>query len=219
MPDQADNQNQAAAAAAGDAGAAGANASAGKAEGAASTQGASAEVKAPDAKAIRAAALAEFDAQLKTLTGAANLDALGAQRKTDDEAKLKADGEFQKLAEQRQSESAGWQAKYRGATVQSALVAAASRAGAVDADTVQALLAATSQVDDQGVVTVGGKPVDEAVKQLLVDKPFLARAAGQGSGSPGSAGQTDVKAKIAEAKKAGNVAEVLRLQRESQAQG
>jgi len=95
--------------------------------------------------------------------------------------RLKQQGEFEKLAQQREAEAAQYRQRYEQATVRAALTAAAN--ASADPGLVAQLLSGRAQVDDQGRVTVDGQPAEKAVAQLLKDKPFLARPM-TGGGSP-----------------------------------
>jgi len=80
-----------------------------------------------------------------------------------------------------------WQGKYEKMAVAHALLAAATEA--VDPATIKELLAVRAKVDDNDNVTIDGKPVADAVKALLEERPFLAKAQGDtGSGAPPNAG-------------------------------
>lgn len=135
---------------------------------------------AVDVQAAITAALAkqqaEFAEQLKAATGHSDLKAL-----TDDN--LKKQGKLQELADAKAAEAQGYKAKYETTMIENALLAAS--VDAVDPATIKDLLAAKSKVDEAGNVAIDGKPVADAVKQLLTDKPFLAKAqGGTGSGAP-----------------------------------
>lgn len=139
---------------------------------------------AVDAQAQINAALAqqqtEFNVKFKEATGHDDLKAYT-------EAQLKAQGKLQELAESHKAGEQKYKTKYEQATISNALLSAST--DAVDPATVKDLLAGRAQVDDNDNVTIDGKPIAEAVKKLLEDKPFLAKAqGGTGSGAPQSAG-------------------------------
>lgn len=120
---------------------------------------------------------AEFAAQLKAATGHDNLKALA-------DANLKAQGKLQELADSRLQEAQTYKARFEQAAISSAILAA-SLADAIDTETVAELLTSKAAVDEHGRVTIDGKPAAEAVRQLLIDKPFLAKThSGTGSGAP-----------------------------------
>ena len=119
---------------------------------------------------------AQFKSQLKELTGFDDLNALS-------DARLQEQGKLQELAANKAKEAQHFKAQFEQATIRSALLSAAS--AAVDSDTVISLLSGAAVCDEQGTVTVAGKPVAEAVKQLFLAKPFLAKPQGaSGSGAP-----------------------------------
>jgi hypothetical protein len=160
-----------------------ANADAGGANNPTSTTTPAAGVPAADVQAQINQALqaqqADFAKQLKEATGHSDFKAFT-------EAQLKQQGKLQELADANKAEAQTFKAKFEQAAVGNALLAAATEA--VDPATVKDLLAGRAQVDDSGNVTIDGKPVAEAVKQLLTDKPFLAKAqGGTGSGAPNQA--------------------------------
>lgn len=94
---------------------------------------------------------------------------------------------------------------------QSAITAEAASQGAADAETVVALLAADDSITIDGDVVKGAK---SAVKKLLEAKPFLkGKNAPPDSSGPAFSGQqsnTDAE-KLAEATKAGDTREMIRL--------
>ncbi len=148
------------------------------------TTDSAAGVPAADVQAQINAALsrqkAEFADQLKAATGHSDIKAL-----TDEQ--LKAQGKLQELADAKGAEAQTYKTKYEQVAVSNALLTAA--ANAVSPAIVKDLLAAKAVVDDNGNVTIDGKPVADAVKQLLTDNPFLAKAAGDtGSGAPQNTG-------------------------------
>ncbi len=123
-----------------------------------------------------AAREAEFARQLKEITGHESLQAFK-------ESQLKEQGKLQELLQSKETEAQTFRQRFEQMAVRAQVLAAAS--DAVDPEVVLALLSASAQVDDKGNVSIGGKPVDQAVKQLLQDKPYLAKPSGnQGSGSP-----------------------------------
>ncbi len=70
----------------------------------------------------------------------------------------------------------------------------AESVGAVSPDFIKEFLTPKAVCDDDGNVTVDGKPLAQAVKSLFEAHPFLAKAQGStGSGAPSSAGPTPVK--------------------------
>lgn len=139
----------------------------------------------PSADEIRAAVEADFTARLKAITGVESLEALEAANKQAEVDKLKAQGEFQKLAETAQAEAAMYRARFESAQVRGAILGAATQA--MDADVVLALLGPSATVAEDGSVSVAGKPAAAAVAELLKAKPHLARpAGGQGSGAGAS---------------------------------
>lgn len=123
---------------------------------------------------------AEFAKQLKEATGHSDL-------KTLTEAQLLQQGDLQALADTRAVEAETYKSKYQLEAVGNALLAASSEA--IDPKTVKDLLFAKGVVDDKGNISIDGKPVADAVKALLEERPFLAKAQGDtGSGAPQNAG-------------------------------
>lgn len=122
----------------------------------------------------------QFNAQFKEATGHNDLKEYA-------EAQLKQQGKLQELADAKGAEALSYKTRYEQAAINSALLAAAT--DAVDPALIKDLLAGKAVVDGQDTVTIDGKPVAEAVKQLLTDKPFLAKAqGGTGSGAPQQTG-------------------------------
>jgi len=136
-----------------------------------------------------AAQQAEFATQLEKATGHKDIAGLT-------EAQLKAQGKLQELADSKAAEASNYKSKFEQAAIGNALLSAS--VDAVDAATVKDLLAGKAAVDDNGVVTIDGKPVADAVVQLLKDKPFLAKAQGEpGSGAPQNTGGGKVLTRVA----------------------
>jgi hypothetical protein len=145
------------------------------------------DVQAEVQKAL-AAERAAFQKQLKDATGHDSLDALK-------ESQLKEQGKLQELAEAKTKESEGWRTRFEQTQIKAALLAASTQA--LDPVTVSDLLTGKAKCDEHGNVTIDGKPVADAVAQLLKDKPFLAKPeGGTGSGAPQ---QTQKPAKTEEA--------------------
>ncbi len=123
---------------------------------------------------------AEFAKQFKAVTGHDDI-------KSFSDAKLLAEGKLKELADSKSQEAATYKGRFEVASINNSLLAAAT--DAVDPALVSQLLAGSALCDDNGLVTIDGKPVTEAIKQLLADKPFLAKAqGGTGSGAPQHAG-------------------------------
>lgn len=135
------------------------------------------DVQAEIAKALDAER-AKFAEQFKAATGFDSLDKF-------QEEQAKKRGETDKLLEQRNAELAEARAELAKAHVQAAILGAS--ADAVDPSTVLALLAPKAKFEN-GQVTIDGKSAAEAVKALLSEKPFLAKAGPAGSGSPQNGG-------------------------------
>lgn len=131
-----------------------------------------------DSEAKREAALR---AELKEITGFSSL----AEFK---EAQLAEQGKTQELLDSKSSELTAVKKRFHNSQINSALLTAS--AAAIDPGTVVDLLHAKSVCDDDGNVTVNGKTPEQAVKELLDAKPFLAKA----NGSTGSGAQTQTDA-------------------------
>jgi len=133
------------------------------------------DVQAEIQKAL-AAERAAFKKQLKETTGHESFEAL-------QQAQLKEQGKLQELADAKALEAQTFKGKFEQTQIKAALLSASAEA--LDPATVSDLLAGKAACDEAGNVTIGGKPVAEAVAQLLKDKPFLAKPqGGTGSGAP-----------------------------------
>jgi hypothetical protein len=133
------------------------------------------DVQAEIQKAL-AAERAEFKKQLKEATGHESFEAL-------QQARLKEQGNLQELADVNAKERDTFKAKFEQTQINAALLSASNEA--LDPATVSDLLTGKAVCDEHGNVTIDGKPVAEAVAQLLKDKPFLAKPeGGTGSGAP-----------------------------------
>ena len=148
------------------------------------TEGAALSAPAPPPPAIDvqaqitqalAAQQAAHAQELKEATGHESLAALKEQQ-------LKDQGKLQELLDVKAAEALQFKGKYEQTQITNALLTAADNA--LDAELISALLFNNAVVDGNGVVTIGGKPVKEAVTELLTAKPFLAKPqGGTGSGS------------------------------------
>jgi len=150
-----------------------------------------AEVKAELKRDLEAG----FSARLKEVAGVDSLDALAEQRKAAEQAELTKQGEFQRLAETAQAERDAAKAEaaeakkgHRELIAKSQIVAEAVKAQAVDPEVLHQLIGAQAEVAEDGSVTVGGKPVADAVSAYLQAHPYLAAASGNSGSGIGSAG-------------------------------
>lgn len=109
--------------------------------------------------------------RFKELTEKANeLKKLQDQKAADDAKALADQGKFQELAEKHQAEATDWKSKYENSIKQNAVIVAANKLGAHDANTVAKLVdSGAIQLADDG--TVSG--VDEAVAALQTANPYL----------------------------------------------
>jgi len=149
---------------------------------------------------------AEFSRQLKEATGHDDIKSLT-------EATLKAQGRLQELADAKTKEAQTYKQRFEQSQINAALLSAST--DAVDPGVVRDLLAARAACDEDGNVSIDGKPAIEAVKKLLEDKPFLAKAqGGTGSGAPQ---QTGAAAKNPWSKEHFNLTEQIRIERENAA--
>ncbi len=152
---------------------------------------ADASAGAVDTQALINAALAKQKAELDAHHASEFEKATGHKNpKAFADAKLSEDGKLKELADTRLKETEFYKTKFQQSAIHNAVVAAASEA--VDVSVVSQLLVGRCQCDDDGQVTIDGKPVAEAVAALLKDKPFLAKAqgsAGSGAGSQASGGK------------------------------
>jgi len=167
-----------------------------------------------DLEAIRAEVRKEIEAKvaarLKELVGVESLEDL--ERKI-----LEEEGRWQDLAERAKREAEQWRTRYQETLKRSEITALAARLGAVDPEVVLALVAPKAEVTDDGRVLIDGKPAEEAIKGLLSEKPYLAKASeSAGSGTPaGQPNETEaLKKQLEEAIKRGDTIEVLRIKAE-----
>jgi hypothetical protein len=135
---------------------------------------------AVDAQALVREALAQQEArfaeELKKTTGFSSF-------KEFNENRMKEQGKLQELADAKEKEARDWQGKYEQSQIRTALLAASAQA--VDPSVIVELLSSRAVCGADGQVMIANKPVEEAVKALLEEKPFLAKAeGGTGSGSP-----------------------------------
>jgi hypothetical protein len=180
-----------------------------------STQAPASAATAVDTQALISAALNEqaqkHAAELKAATGFDSVKALK-------EKQLAEEGKFKELLDAKAQEADSYKTRYEQTQISNALLTAST--DAVDPAIVAELLRAKAVVAEDGSVSIDGKPAAEAVKALLTEKPFLAKAqGGTGSGAPQGAGNpaTNKAAELEAAKKAGDISAVLRIQREMQA--
>jgi len=89
---------------------------------------------------------------------------------------------YNKQLAQLQKEAQEYKRKYEETVIKSAILGEASQLS-VDPELVYALLRDKAVIAENGVM-VDGKPVREAVEELLRKRPHLAKATGAGSGTP-----------------------------------
>jgi hypothetical protein len=110
----------------------------------------------------------EVNTELKRLREEAKLR--DEQKKKEDEDRLKKQGEFEKLAQQKEEEAKTWQTRYQESLLNAELRDQARALGAVDPAIVLQLIDKTGlEIGDDGTV----KGAKEAVEKLLTEKPFL----------------------------------------------
>jgi glycine/D-amino acid oxidase-like deaminating enzyme len=155
--------------------AAGGSASADAAPKAPEPPSASLDKSAIEAQA-KASARAEFLAEFKASTGYDSPEAFK-------QAELEKQGKHKEIADNAVAKAAQLESRLKDAAIGSALALASGEA--IDPSLVAIALAGKCQCDEQGNVTVDGKPVADVVKAFLADKPYLAKPLGQpGGGSP-----------------------------------
>jgi len=131
-----------------------------------------------DIKATLLEQRALFASELKKHTGHSSIIEL-SQERTEEREKAKL------LIDKLQQEVKLYRVKYEFTEIKTAISAASTQA--VDSDMIFKLLAKDAVIDDAGAVTINDFPVQQAVNDLLSDKPFLAKASiNQGSGAGGS---------------------------------
>lgn len=121
---------------------------------------------------------AAFDhPRFKELTEKANeLKKLQDQKAADDAKALADQGKFQELAEKHETEATEWKSKYESSIKQNAVIVAANKLGAHDANTVAKLVDSNAiTLNDDG--TVSG--VDEAVAALQTANAYLFKTGNQ----------------------------------------
>lgn len=140
---------------------------------------------AVDVEAIRAEAksaarddiLKEFGATLKELTGVESLDALR-------EKALAEQGQYQKLAEEKEAKIADLESQLLRERAQNALATEAAKHGVMDLDVLNALALDRARIDGDAL-TINGEPVGEYVARIAQEKPHLvASSGGPGGGTP-----------------------------------
>lgn len=98
------------------------------------------------------------------------------------DAKSLMDAHQQALSES-QAQANGFKVKYETLKIESEILAASS--DAISPVFVKDLLASKAVCDENGIITIDGKPAADAIKKLLDENPFLAKAqGGTGSGAP-----------------------------------
>lgn len=130
----------------------------------------------PDNSADINSAIAAERKKFKDATGFDSLEAFNENR-------LKEQGKLQELIDVKAKAADQYKAKFENSQIKTALLSAA--ADAIDPSDIIGLLTGNAACDENGNVTINGKSAADAVKQLLTDKPHLARPqGGTGSGAP-----------------------------------
>ena len=107
------------------------------------------------------------------------------------EAKLKAEGKTQELLTAKETELNQVKSRLEQTAIQNSLLAAS--ANAIDPEIITALLSSKASVDANGNVLVNGKSANDAVAELLKDKPHLAKASGNSGSGASSTAQNSAK--------------------------
>jgi len=119
---------------------------------------------------------AQHKAELKEATGYETVAELR-------EAQQIEQGNAKEALAEKSNQLAASEKRFQDVQIKNALLTASTQS--IDPDSVSAHLAHKASCDENGVVTIDGKPVAEAVAELLKAKPFLAKAEGDsGSGAP-----------------------------------
>ena len=130
----------------------------------------------PDNSADINSAISTERKKFKDVTGFDSLEAFNENR-------LKEQGKLQELIDVKSKAAEQYKAKFENSQIKTALLSAS--ADAIDQSDIIGLLAGNAVCDENGNVTINGKSAADAIKQLLTDKPHLARPQGStGSGAP-----------------------------------
>jgi len=116
-----------------------------------------------------------------------HLERLGRYEEIIEKTKEKYSKEAQKARE----EAERYRKMYEETILRSEIKAKASALGAVDPDVVYELLSKRAEVKD-GKVLIEGKDVEEALKELFEQKPYLVRASGREGSGAGHETRTEV---------------------------
>jgi len=116
--------------------------------------------------------------------GVSSIDELALKLKAEEEQKLKEQQKFKELAEKKEKEALEYRQKYQQTILRAEVVGKASQMGFIDPDVVLSLVRSKAIVKDDGTVEINGKSIDEYLKELAEEKPYLVKASGkQGSGT------------------------------------
>lgn len=130
---------------------------------------------------------AEYEKTVKVLKeklGVNSVDELLAKLQAEEEQKLKEQQKYKELAELKEKEVKEIKRKYQQTVLKAEVVSKASAMGFIDTELVLALASEKAKVDESGQVFIQGKPVEEFLRELANQKPYLLKATGkQGSGS------------------------------------
>jgi len=134
-----------------------------------------------DVEALKAQVRKEVEAEiakrLKDLVGVESIEEL-------EKRVLEEEGKWQELAEKHMKEAENYRRLYEETVKRAEIVSAAMKLNAVDPEAVYMLLKEQAEVRN-GKVYINNKNVETALKELFSAKPYLVKAGGAGSGTPG----------------------------------
>jgi len=158
-----------------------------------------------------------FNQKIKEATGLESLDAFIEAKKLDEEKSLKERGEYQKLADTKIAEAQLWRERYNESLATQSILHSCLENNVIDSQAVLALVKPNISVSDKGEVSISGKSVDEAIKEMLKSKTYLVKPMRTGSSSPSYPDVPDANKKrekeIEDAKKSGSPLQILKALR------
>ena len=112
---------------------------------------------------------ADFFTQFEQATGYSSFEEMQAAKQAEQDRLLG-------LIDEKTNEAIGYKQRFERVSVANAILTHAT--DAIEPSIIVSMLAGKAHCDDDGYVTIGGKPVADAVKTLLAEKPFLVNPAG-----------------------------------------
>lgn len=126
----------------------------------------------------------DYEKILKEKFNVQSIDELIMKLEADEEQRLKEQQKYRELAEKKEKEVSIYKQKFQQTVLRAEVIGKSSGMGFIDPEVVLSLVQNKAVVKDDGNVLIEGKSIDEFLKELAEQKPYLLKATNkQGSGA------------------------------------